>query len=352
LFYDLFDLLSQCELTEKKKLPFCEQFAKFYDMCRHTIMENPVDLYRSVGPSELLTKFKFNNSFETVTLEQLIQNVPPKLLGSFKLAEDRKEVDLLSSAGTVMETISGSFRPETCTLRRLNDGGLFCFNEEAHLSNLEQLPPDGDTPVNTDRWYFLEAAAIRDNATLLEYLTEEPDSRYVKYNGQTSSVFLYFKLAAGIRFPAGFESYFDNDPPGRWTIRRNDFDPFEASYCQIGGGFPYGMVPDLVNMGWTFLGLKLRAAAELADFNASFDKDTWTLAAIIHMYFSCLSTEELVNDAVTVLSDMSLEGYARESCSRPIIAKVLKRVLDDLLMYCSEQEFQTVDRFKRVTKLL
>jgi len=114
----------------------------------------------------------------------------------------------------------------------------------------------------------------------------------------------------------------------------------------IFGGFNYGMVPDLVNMGWIFQGLKLLAAAEPTDYNDSYDKDTWTLAAIIHAYFSCLSSEELVNDAIMLLTDLSTGGYSRESCSSPIIAKLLLRVLDDLVMCCNELELGTVSRFK------
>ena len=307
-------------------------------------MDTQVDLYRSVKPSELLTKFKFNSSAEAVTLEQLIGNVPPKLLGSFKLGSGRKEVYLIYS-GAVLESIPGSFRPQICSVRRLNDGGIFCFNEQAQLSNLVELPPVGDTPIDPVQWYFLEAAGIENNETLCLYLDQEPDNRNFEYDGQRASVFLCFKLAAGTRLPTGFEDHFDNDRPGHWTIRRSDFDVFDAHFCQIGGGFNYGMIPDLVDMGWTFLGLKLRAGAEPTDFNSSFDKDTWTLATIVYEYFSCLSTEELVNDANMVLSNLSDGSYVRETCG-PITTKILLRVLDDLVMYCNEQELNTVNRFR------
>jgi hypothetical protein len=308
-------------------------------------MENQVDLYRSVKPNELLTKFRYNSSSENITLDQLFENVPPKLLGSFKLDNSRKEVDLLFE-NTVMERIPRSFRPEKCRVRRLGDGGISCFNEVAHLADLEPLPPVGDTSLETGRWYYLEVAEIAGNDTLCEYLNEEPDSRNFQYNGHNSAVFLCYKLPAGILLPPTFETHFDNDPQGHWTIRRSDFDEFEACFCQIGGGFNYGMIPDLVSMGWTFQGLKLLAAAEPTDYNDSYDKDTWSLAAIIHAYFSCLSSEELVNDAIMLLADLSTGGYSRESCSSPIIAKVLLRVLDDLLMCCNELELAIVSRFK------
>jgi hypothetical protein len=307
-------------------------------------MDTQVDLYRSVKPSELLTKFKFNSSAHAVTFEQLFLNAPPKLLGSFKLGKGRKEVDLISS-GAVLESIPGSFRPEICSVRRLNDGGISCFNEQAQLSDLVELPPVGDIPLDSHQWYFLEAAAIDSNETLRVYLNQEPDNRNFEYNEQRASVFLCFQLVAGTRLPAGFEDHFDNDPPGHWTIRRGDDNQFDAHFCQIGGGFNYAMIPELVNMGWIFLGLKLRAGAEPTDFNASFDKDTWTLAIIIYEYFSCLSTEELVNDANTVLSDLSAGRYVRETCG-PITTKMLLRVLDDLVMYSNEQELNTVSRFR------
>jgi len=308
-------------------------------------MENPVDLYRSVKPNELLTKFKFDASSETVTLDQLFGNVPPKLLGSFKLDKGRKEVDLFSGE-TEMDSIPRSFRPEKCGVRRLAVGGISCYNEETHLANLEQLLPVGNAPLETGRWYYLEATEIARNETLVDYLNEEPDSRNFQYNGNNSAVFLCYKLPAGVHLPPGFETHFDNDPKGHWTIRRSDFDRFNAYFCQIGGGFNYGMVPDLVNMGWIFQGLKLLAAAEPTDYNDLYDKDTWTLAAIIHAYFSCLSSEELVNDAIMLLTDLSTGGYSRESCSSPIIAKLLLRVLDDLVMCCNELELGTVSRFK------
>eukprot|EP01039_Chlorochromonas_danica_P001767 gene1767-1929_t len=309
-------------------------------------MRNPVDLYRSVKPNELLTKFKFNSSEETVTLDQLFENVPPKLLGSFKLDKSRKEVDLLSGE-TVMDGIPSSFRPEICGVRRLTDGGISCFNEEAHLAKLDPLPPAvRDTPLDNDRWYYLEAAEIAGNETLCEYINEEPNSSNFQYNGHNSAVCLCYKLPAGTHLPLGFETHFDNHPQGHWTIRRSDFGRFDAYYCQIGGGFNYGMTPELVEMGWIFQGLKLRAAVEPTDYNDSYHKDTWTLAAIIHAYFSCLSSEELVNDAAMLLTDLSIGGYSRESCSSPIIAKVLLRVLDDLVMCCNELELAAVSRFK------
>lgn len=192
-------------------------------------MNNPFNLYRSVKPDELLTKFKFNASSETVTLVQLFGNVPPKLLGSFKLDKGRKEVDLFSEE-TVMESIPRSFRPEIYSVRRLADGGISCFNKETHLANLEQLPPVGDAPLETGRWYYLEAAEIAGNETLREYLIEEPDSRNCQYNGHTTAVFLCYKLPAGVHLPPGFETDFDNDPIGHWTIRRSDFDRFNACF--------------------------------------------------------------------------------------------------------------------------
>jgi len=303
-----------------------------------------VDLYRTVKPNELLTKFKFNSSKVNVTLDELIRNVLPKLLGSFKLDNGRREVELLNE-DTVMEKIPHNFRPEMCSVRRLANGarGITCFNKEALLSNVELLPPVGDAPLVTGRWYYLEAVDIMENEILRDYLNEEPDSRNFQYNGQNSVVFLYFKFIAGAHLPQGFETYFD--PLGHWTIRRSDFDRFDACFCQIGGGYNYGMIPDLVNMGWTFQGLKLLAAADPTDYNDSYDKDAWTLASIIHMYFSCLSSEELVNDAVKLLTDLSAGGYSREFCNNPIIAKVLLRVLDDLFMCCNELELATVNRF-------
>lgn len=309
-------------------------------------MQNSVDLYRSVKPNELLTKFKFNSSSDTVTLDQLFENVPPKLLGSFKLDKNKKEVDLLIGGAVWEKSIPRGFRQEICEVRRLNDSGISCFNEEAHISNVQPLPPVGDTPLETGRWYYLEAAEIEGNDTLREYLNNEPDSRNFQYNEYNSAVFLYYKLPAGVSLAVGYETHFDNNPLGHWTIRRSDFDQFDACFCQIGGGFNYGMIPDLVSMGWTFCGLKLVAAAEPTDYNDSYDKDTWTLAAIIHAYFSCLSSEELVNDATMILTDLSTGKYSRKSCSSPIIAKVLLRVLDDLVMCCSELELATVSRFK------
>jgi hypothetical protein len=105
------------------------------------------------------------------------------------------------------------------------------------------------------------------------------------------------------------------------------------------------MIPDLVNMGWILKGLKLRAGTEPTDFNTSFDEDTWTIATIVYEYFSCLSTEELVNDANMALSDLSVGGYVRGTCG-PITTKMLLRVLDDLVMYCNEHELYTVSRFR------
>lgn len=304
-------------------------------------MEIPVDLYRTVKPNELLTMFKFNSSSETVTLDQLFGNVPPKLLGSFKL---NKEVDLLDGE-SVMNKIPCSFRPEICRVRRLANGGISCFNEEAHRGNVHPLPPD--LSLETGRWYYLEAADVEGNETLCEYLKEEPDDPDFEYDGHNSIVFLCFKLPAGVHLPPGFETHFDVDSPGHWTIRRSDFYPFDACFCHIVAGFKYGMIPDLVNMGWTFAGLKLKAAPRPTAYNDSFDKDTWTLATIIYAYFSCLSSEELVNDAENVLSELSTVGYIRESFRSPKITEMLTRVLNDLAIHCNEQELNIICRLKR-----
>eukprot|EP01033_Poteriospumella_lacustris_P017617 gene17617-12608_t len=310
-------------------------------------MDTPVDLYRFAKPSELRTKFKFNSPTDVVSLGQLIANVPPKVLGSFKLEKGKKEVDLIDSgSGAVLDSIPGSFRPEICSVRRLDDGGISCFNGEAALSDLAELPPVGDSPMDPSQWYFLEASGIESNETLRSYLDEEPDSNNFKYNGQQACVFLSFKLAAGSRLPAGFEDHFSNDPVGQWTIRRRNFDPFDAHFCDIGGGFRYALIPELVNMGWVFQGLILRAGAEPPSFQSSFDRDTWTLASIVHDYFSCLSKKALVHDANVVLSDLSVGGYVRETCG-PITTTLLRRVLGDLLMCCDEQELEVVCRFRR-----
>jgi hypothetical protein len=196
-------------------------------------MEGPT----SVKPSELLTEFKYNSSSETVTLDQLFQNVPPKLLGSFKLGEGRKEVDLLDGEN-VMDSIPNGFRPEICRVKRFRDCGVSCFNHDAHQANIQPLPPpDGDVRIETGNWYYIEAAEIPNNATLNNYLTTDPNRRNYKYNGRKCAMFLCFKLSAGVRLPPRYECFFDNDPPGHWTIRKNDFDSFDAHYCEIGGGY-------------------------------------------------------------------------------------------------------------------
>lgn len=310
-------------------------------------MEIEVDLYRTVKPNELLTEFIYNSSSETVTLEQLLENVPPKLLGSFKLGEGRKEVNLLDGEN-LMESIPDGYGPEVCRVKRLADGGISCFNYEAHLADVQTLPPPvGDVRIETGKWYIIEAAETPNNATLRNYLTNDPNRRSYKYDGRKCAMFLSFRLAAGVHLPPGYESFPDDDPPGHWIIRKAAFDPFDAHYCEIGGGYGYGLIRDLVEMGWIFAGLKLKAGSEPSAYNASFDKDMWTLAAIIYEYFSCLSTEVLVNDATNVLSELSTGGYLRESFSSPKFTKMLIRVLNDLAMHCNEQELDTIDRFKQ-----
>jgi len=110
-----------------------------------------------------------------------------------------------------MDSIPRSFRPEKCGVRRLAVGGISCYNEETHLANLEQLLPVGNAPLETGRWYYLEATEIARNETLVDYLNEEPDSRNFQYNGNNSAVFLCYKLPAGVHLPPGFETHFDND---------------------------------------------------------------------------------------------------------------------------------------------
>ena len=194
-------------------------------------------------------------------------------------------------------------------VRRLNAGGISCFNE-VHLANMYPLPPVGDIPIETDVWYYLKSAEIKENVEISEYLDKDSDSRNFQYNGQNCVVFLYFKLAAGIHLPEGFELIFDNDSEGHCIIRRTDFEIFDAKYCQIGGGFNYTIIAALIDIGWTFDGVKLHTAAEPTEYKSFYDKDIWTLAVIIHEYFSCLSTEQLVNDAIIILTELSTSNYA------------------------------------------
>eukprot|EP01033_Poteriospumella_lacustris_P016632 gene16632-11898_t len=313
-------------------------------------IQNGFDTIKSFGAKCLVWDMSTVSTIASclmVVLAVLIANVPPKVLGSFKLEKGKKEVDLIDSdSGAVLDSTPGSFRPEICSVRRLGDGGISCFNGEAALSNLAELLPVGDSPMDPSQWYFLEASGIESNETLHSYLDKEPDTNNFEYNGQQACAFLSFKLAAGSRLPNGFEDHFDNDPVGQWTIRRRNFDPFDAHFCDIGGGFRYAMIPALVGMGWVFQGLILRAGAEPPSFQSSFDRDTWTLASIVYDYFSCLSTKALVHDANVVLSDLSVGGYVRETCG-PITTTLLRRVLDDLLMCCDEQELEVVCKFRR-----
>ena len=319
-------------------------------------MENQAHLFRSIKPNELSTSFKFSSSFETITLNQLLSNVPPKILGSFRLDMRCREVELVSEDGNVIENVSRKFNMDICRVRRLNAGGISCFNE-VHLANMYPLPPVGDIPIETDVWYYLKSAEIKENVEISEYLDKDSDSRNFQYNGQNCVVFLYFKLAAGSHFPEGFEFIIDNDVEGHCIIRRTDFEIFDAKYCQIGGGFNYAIIAPLIDIGWTFDGVKLHTAAEPTEYKSFYDKDIWSLAVIIHEYFSCLSTEQLVNDAIIILTELSTYNYDLYSNTTDIsctssstITKMLTRVLNDLTIYCDEQELNTISRFKQLVE--
>jgi hypothetical protein len=124
----------------------------------------------------------------------------------------------------------------------------------------------------------LEATGIAENETLLEYLTEEPaDSRNFNTMGRPPSFCVVISLRAFI--------FIQDNPTGHLMIRKSNFDLFAACFCQIiRGGFNYGMVPDLINMGlWAghFRGWP-------TDYDDSYEKDTWALVAIAHAYFSFL----------------------------------------------------------------
>lgn len=131
-----------------------------------------------------------------------------------------------------------------------------------------------------------------------------------------------------------------------WSVyRKSDDDAFEASFCKI-AGIPCGIIRDLVNLDWHFVGLKLTAAGEPAPYNSSFDKDMWTLSVIIYEYFSYLSTEELVSDAAYILAEFSNSDYSRELCKNSASAQMFLRVLSDLELHCNVEELETIDQFK------
>jgi hypothetical protein len=317
-------------------------------------------LYRSVKPNQLQTKYRFrggSNPPETVTFAQLLQNeAVPKLLGSFRLDPGQNEVELLDADGNVNKKWWGQFLPsEICSIRRIGDEGLSCFTEEACLANVPRLPPISDATIDTDHWYYLESEAIPENPAAADYLNFCPDDTYIPYNGQNCVVFLYFRLTAGTELPTGFEADCRDNEKGHWRIRRTDFDTFEAVYCRI-GGLRCAMIPGLVHAEWTFQGLKLHAATEPLAYRSSYDKQAWTLAAIIHEHFGCLSTEELVGQAVRVLSHLSAEGYTAECCVCPIIGDLLVRVLDDVFSECDMQQLDAVvdfkDRFRSLQEVI
>lgn len=54
---------------------------------------------------------------------------------------------------------------DNCRVRRLNAGGISCFNE-VHLTNMYPLPPVGDNSIETDVWYYLKFAEIKENVEI------------------------------------------------------------------------------------------------------------------------------------------------------------------------------------------
>jgi hypothetical protein len=302
----------------------------------------PVNMIRSVALHELKTTFRFNNSSETLTLEDLFHGVKPKLLGSFRLDEFKREVALLDvDTSQPIQKIKHNFKPEICMVKPLLKKGISCWSEASFFKNITPLPAV-DNEIQSHVKYFLGAGEIDANETLKHYIVNPDESLNATYNDKKISMFLQFMLNAEVDFPAEFERIFDNAPPGHWTISRTNSEPFDAYFCRI-GAFYYGMIPDLVDMGWQFYGLTLQASAEPRDYDDSYDRDVWNLAVIIHEYFSCLSTEDIVNDAITIQTDMLACGFARKFCSN---VQAILRVIGDIKMFCNEDELYMLNRFK------
>lgn len=307
------------------------------------------DLYRTVKPTQVQTTFRFNLSKTNITLEELFQNFPPNLLGSFRVDSNpnKREIALLKEDGNVMVKISSSFRPPYCPAKRFIDAGISCFNWETHTQNgnISQLPPVSDSTLEADVWYFLEAVEIPNNATINDFLQNNPNDVDFHYNDTKCATFLSYKLPMGCQIPVNFECYFDNNPAGHWTIRRAQDDSFTAEVCQI-DGFKYALVRELVIMGWLFEGIHIKGCAEPTEFRDPHDKELWSIAMVIYEHFCQLSSKELVNEASACLLLLSGNNYARESCNDRDVVLMLMIVLDDLCMYCDRQELDLVFKFK------
>lgn len=311
-----------------------------------------VDLYRTVKPSQLLAKFKYDNSKSTVTLTELFQNVPPLLLGSFRLDYSHCEVNLLNEDGTVMtRKIPRSYCPQYCNVKRSEDGdGISCWNWEKHMENgnMQPLPPESDDQLEIGTWYYLEAADIPNNSTVFDYLTNDPADMTVTYNNCSCVVLLSFKLSAGCHLPNGFKTNFDNEPPGHWTIRRNNNETFAAEYYQIGGNFNYGLVRELTAVGWLFQGIHMKACTEPPIFQDFFDKDMWDLAMIVYEYFGHLSSKELIDDACALIQRMTDENYSRELFNNRDVALKLMKVLEEIKGCCNTaRELDAIHQFEK-----
>lgn len=299
------------------------------------------DLYRTVHPRQLTVTFKYNGTSHFMNLGELLQGTRPYLLGSFKFKD---EVHCLNDDGSVKKNIPSNFRSQTCNVRRVGQNGISCFNS-AHTANIQALPSVDHGLIEDDVWYFLEAASLEENSTIMEFFENGLDEQF-HYNDKQCAIFLSYRLDAGAVLPRNYECSFDNHPPGHHTIRRDNEDTFDAEFCKI-YSFNYGLIRELVDMNWIFDGLKIKASAEPKEFHDSYDKDEWDFAVIVHEYFSFLTTEELVDDAARVLCVMSNANYSRGSCTDFDSGRSLMRLYDELWVHCNEQELILLQKLKR-----
>jgi hypothetical protein len=270
----------------------------------------------------------------------------PIVLGSYRFnGNTNREIDIIVNGKPIESYLKSSFRPENLTIKRYLDHGISAWNMELFTEGIHVAPfPSNDEPAEDNTWYFLaKTADIADNAELVSFLRS--GERKFQYHEQEFNVFLCYRLPAGTVLPLDHILVQDNNPAGHCTILRANELEFNAEYCKL-DQYPYAHVPELVQAGWEFAGLKMKAAPDPPDFCANFDRELYLFALSVIDYADHLQSIEDFDIICSMLEALKTSDYQWRS-DFTVRHEVVRCLSDIQYMMPSPEELNRFIKFKK-----
>jgi hypothetical protein len=313
-----------------------------------------IDVFRTVSMLQMRSvtspDLETPHPSASISMEDIFTNTErPILLGSYRWREepDLREIDIFLEGNQIAKR-----RPKlkncgspAITVKRYLNHGISTANRDlfAQGSSIDSFHANGE-PALENTWYRIaDLADIRNHADVAPFLNTR--ERRCHYQGYEFSVFLCFRLPAGTVLPLEHTLVQDDNPVGHCTISRANETEFTAEYCRV-DTVPYAHVPELVQLGWEFAGLKMKAVPELPDFCAEFDRELYLFALSVFDSTDYLQTIEDFDIICSLLEALKTSNYQWRTDFT--VSNDLIRCLSDLRdsMMPSAEELDRFIKFK------